>query len=493
MPSTFFGLNISTSGLYAASVNLNVTANNVANVETKGYSRQEATQEAKEALRVYQKYGMIGAGVDVTDMSRVRDSFYDSKYWTNQSKLGSAESKKYYMQQVENHLNEFEVDGFTKEYSNFFSSLEELQKNPSSLSARTSVLNYGDSMMEFFEQVKTDLRLEQEDINAEISDYVDKINTLATDIAALNKQINIVELTGARANELRDKRDLALDELTEICEVQVSEKTYANGKSEYVVKLGSNTLVDNYNTFQLKVESRSEKLDDDDVVGLYDIYWDYGEKFDPVQNGLEGCLKVALEVRDGNNNIKSEENENSEPINYKGIVYYINEINKFQKAFADKVNEIHCKGENLYGEKTEDIPIFVEKEGNVFAINEDLLEDPSKMATSYHYNDGVEKSDLAQDLLELKDAKLLENAGSEEFLQSLVTEIAVDVMKQSSLEENYANFQTVIQNQRLSIMGVDKDEEAMNLIKYQEAFDLNSKVISVMQEIYEKLINETGV
>ena len=95
--------------------------------------------------------------------------------------------------------------------------------------------------------------------------------------------------------------------------------------------------------------------------------------------------------------------------------------------------------------------------------------------------------------MELKDAKLLENAGSEEFLQSLVTEIAVDVMKQSSLEENYANFQTVIQNQRLSIMGVDKDEEAMNLIKYQEAFDLNSKVISVMQEIYEKLINETGV
>ena len=80
MPSTFFGLNISTSGLYAASVNLNVTANNVANVETKGYSRQEATQEAKEALRVYQKYGMIGAGGDVTDISRVRDSFYDSKY-----------------------------------------------------------------------------------------------------------------------------------------------------------------------------------------------------------------------------------------------------------------------------------------------------------------------------------------------------------------------------------------------------------------------------
>lgn len=493
MASTFFGLNIAKSGLYAASVNLNVTANNIANEQTKGYSRQEATQTAKNALRVHQEYGMIGAGVNVSEINRVRDSFYDQKYWTNQSKLGEAATKNYYMRQMENHLNEFEVDGFTKEYTNFFESLEELQKTPAELASRTSVLNYGDSLMNFFEQVKTNLRLEQEDINAEVNDYVDKINTLATDIAALNKQINIVELTGTPANELRDQRDLLIDDLTEIAEVQTSETVYENGKTEYVVKLGSNTLVDNYDTFKLKVVSREERVDPDDAVGLYDIEWDYGAEFNPVKEGLGGTLKAALEVRDGNNKEVNVDNDASYEIDCKGITYYIDQINLFQDSFADAINGIHCAGENLYGKKTTDLPIFVKSEEGVYSVNEELLKDPSKMATCYDLTDGSGYASLAQDLLDLRDAKIIESSTCEGFLQSLVTELAIDVKKQQTLEENYSNFQNAIKNQRLSIMGVDTDEEAMNLVKYQEAFDLNSKVINIMQEIYDKLINGTGV
>jgi flagellar hook-associated protein 1 FlgK len=493
MPSTFFGLNIARSGLYAASVNLNVTANNVANADTEGYSRQEATQVAKDALRVYADYGTIGAGVNVTSIDRVRDSFYDEKYWSNQSKLGSAESKYYYVQQIENHFNEFEVDGFTKEYTNFFESLEELQKNPSDLSARTSVLNYGQSLMTFLEQVKTNLRLEQEDINEEISDYVDKINTLASEAAVLNKQINIIELTGASANELRDKRDLVIDELSQICEVQTEETVWENGKSEYKIMLGNNTLVDTYNTFELKVVTRDEKADEDDVVGLYDIYWDYNEEMNPVKSGLDGELSGLLMVRDGNNNTPNEDNDTSYSIDYKGITYYINEINRFQEAFSNVINEIHEQGENLYGDSTEGVPIFVKSEGNVWDVNPELLADPSKMATTYNMTSGVSNADLAQDLLDVKDSKILENFSSEGFLQSIVTELAVEVKKQESLQSNYENFKNVIQNQRLSIMGVDEDEEAMNLVKYQEMYDLNAKVMSIMQEIYETLINSTGV
>ena len=154
MPSTFFGLNIATSGLYAASVNLNVTANNAANAKTDGYSRQQATQVAKNALRVYQEYGMIGAGVKVTGIERVRDAFYDKKYIANQTKLGECYIKYYHSKQMEDHLNEATVDGFTKEYSNFFDSIQEVQKNPSSIPARTAMISYGESLMDFFEQVK---------------------------------------------------------------------------------------------------------------------------------------------------------------------------------------------------------------------------------------------------------------------------------------------------------------------------------------------------
>lgn len=78
-------------------------------------------------------------------------------------------------------------------------------------------------------------------------------------------------------------------------------------------------------------------------------------------------------------------------------------------------------------------------------------------------------------------------------MQSIVSEIAVDVKKAQTFEKNHANIQKSIENQKMSVSGVDGDEESMNLVKYQEAFELSSKMISVMQEIYNKLINEMGV
>ena len=82
---------------------------------------------------------------------------------------------------------------------------------------------------------------------------------------------------------------------------------------------------------------------------------------------------------------------------------------------------------------------------------------------------------------------------SKEALNTIITELSIDSKKAQDNERNYTNFRNLIQNQRLSIMGVDKDEEAMNLVKYQEAYDLSAKVIQIMSEIYNKLINETGV
>ena len=84
MASTFFGLTISYSGLQAASTSLNVTGHNVSNINTKGYSKQQASTEAAQALRTFSTYGMLGAGVKVTGVSQMRDSYYDEKYRNNQ-------------------------------------------------------------------------------------------------------------------------------------------------------------------------------------------------------------------------------------------------------------------------------------------------------------------------------------------------------------------------------------------------------------------------
>lgn len=493
MANTFFGLTIGTSGLYAANVNLTVTSNNIANEMTKGYSRQSAVQKAAEAIRVYQRYGAVGTGVEVGEIERTRNEYYDVKYWKNQSRYGEAIARNYYMMELEDYFNDSEEDGFSIEFSNIFKALETLQKDPADLTGRAAVLNYCDNFLQYMQQIKTNLMLEQEDINAELNDNVDNINSIAQEIATINKQINVIELTGANANELRDRRSLLLDELSSIVEVDTKEIVYENGKTEFYVTIGNKSLVNNYDYTSLKVMSRDERADKDDAVGLYDVYWAYGEPLNVLEESERGCLYALLQVRDGNNNVPEAGNDNSKPVDYKGIPYYVDEVNKFLEIFTSAINEIQAKGQDLNGNSGADNPIFLKSDNDVYYINPKMLDDPSLICTTTDISQGTASYDLITEMIETMDAKNYEGGTAIEFLNSLVTEIAIDTKTATKQESNYMSIQTTIQNQRLSVMGVDRDEEAMNLVRYKEAYELSAKVISIMNEIYQKLINETGL
>ena len=106
MPSQFFGLNIAYTGLLASNAAMNTTSNNIANVQTEGYSSQQVTQQASNALRVFQTYGCAGAGVETLAIERVRDEFYDGRFWDNNAQLGEYDMKQYYMQQLETYFDD---------------------------------------------------------------------------------------------------------------------------------------------------------------------------------------------------------------------------------------------------------------------------------------------------------------------------------------------------------------------------------------------------
>ena len=127
MPSTFFGLNIASSGLSAYQAAVNTTANNISNVKTDGYSRQVANRKQAESLRVYAKYGTTGSGVETTSITRIRDEYYDVKYWINNSSLGLYERKVYYMNQIEDYfIDDDTTKGFTTILNNMFNNLDTL-------------------------------------------------------------------------------------------------------------------------------------------------------------------------------------------------------------------------------------------------------------------------------------------------------------------------------------------------------------------------------
>jgi len=618
MASTFFGLNIGKTGLYAYKAALDVTAHNIANAETEGYTRQIMGMQAGKALKMNSTYGMAGTGVAVTGVIQLRDEYYDLKFRKNNTIFGEYAAKSHYMTELENYFNEITLEGFTVTFDKMYTSLQELSNNPSSLTVRNQVINYGKSLTEYFNSLSTNLKKIQEECNFEIRNMVEKINSIAQQIAALTKQINTLEVSGGTANDLRDQRNLLVDELSQIANVTVTEKVVGAGigVTSYIVKIDGQTLVDTAEYNKLVVVPREYKQNQNDIDGLYDVYWENGQRFNLGSQNLGGALKALYEIRDGNNRhnlqgkvtaaagdtyiyltnttINEVEKLNipetgilkignqeyaytgfevkideltgefvytfeleeplwsdvtdttasiGESINYKGIPYYLDQMNEFIRTFSRAFNEIHRTGRDLdnnpgmdfftatnkvngreyvfgpyagsddyyyydfstfnsqtggfYEEVPEDRPLygsyyFMTAEN--FTVNSLLINNPRNFAAATDVLNGVDNNDVVKALIALKSDKSMFGTGTPEgFMQTLVADIGIDTRKANNFTESQENILKAITNQRLSVSGVDIDEEAMNLVRFQNAYNLSAKVISVMNEIYDKLINYMGV
>ena len=323
MSSTFFGLTIAGSGLNVMSAAVNTTANNISNVETDGYSRQEVNKQASSALRVFQKYGSTSTGVTATGVTQMRDEYYDLKFWNNESNFGYYDKKEYYMNQIEDYFNDQgkTVPGFSTIFGEMFNSLEGIQDAAGDSSARTAFISEAQKLVTYFNQTSARLQNIQSDINDEIRSTVNEINSIAQKIAILNKQINTIELETGHANDLRDQRALLLDKLSKIVNIDVSEEQVINsnhpdmytGATTFKVKLNGQVLVDTYEYRELAAVTRDGKGSQSDITGLYDIYWKdtleikdgrivkgTGNILNVLGNNQSGTLKAMFEMRDGN-------------------------------------------------------------------------------------------------------------------------------------------------------------------------------------------------
>lgn len=301
------------SGLTAYQAAENTTANNIANVYTDGYSKQVVNQTAESALRTYTSYGMAGMGVSVNSIDQLRNGYLDMKYWANQADVGRYSVHELYTSQIENYFKESNtLHGFESVYSeDFYTALSEVEKNPYSDTARIAFIGASKSLTEYFNTMSDNLTNLQKSINLEIKTQVERVNAIAEQISNINKQINSIEITGHTANELRDKRNLLIDELSEIVDVKVDEQDIINksdpnhnlGIKYYRVSISNGcTLVDGYEYNPLECKSRDHVSNQTDAEGLYDIYWKKtGNRFLPTANNLSGSLKALIEVRDGNN------------------------------------------------------------------------------------------------------------------------------------------------------------------------------------------------
>lgn len=543
MANTFFGLTIASSGLSASNVSINTTAHNISNINTEGYTKQVTKQTANGAIRVYQEYGTVGTGVNVHSIEQLRSSYYDTKYWQATTNHGQYAALDNYSTLLEDYLDEFNLDGFTKEYANLFNAINDLQRDPTSAVGRNQFINYAKSICDYFNVLSTNFSNVQKQANDEIKTTVDSINTISEQIVSLNKQINVIEINGGFANDLRDQRSLLVDQLSGYVNTSVIEKEIGNGATDFKVYINGQNLVDmyNYNALVLKTRENGNRRNASDIDGLYDIEWDNSLDFNQYSDSLTGSLKAAIDIRDGCNEAyevlslakadgtflldaegnpvdvqdltEAEYNDylaqgyskkmtsyasprfNS---SYKGVPYYQEKINKFIQTIADVFNST-IRGD---GVRVTDIPVtdlFVSKYNESYVtaynatINPDIIQDMSLLPYSYDSTKGAANVDMVEALYAIKGKVVLNNGTFSDFLTSIVSVASIDGGRIRTFEATYANIKETIDNQRTSVSGVDEDEEAVDLVKYQKAYDLSSKVISVMQQIYRKLIEETGL
>ena len=718
MASTFFGLNIAVSGMNTYNAVLNTTAHNISNTKTAGYSKQVVNQQAKKALSLKTSFGMQGTGVEVTEIVNTRDSYYDYKYRKSTTTLGYYDTAKYYMSSIEDYLyvKDEKSGGLSTSLDSFFKSLINMTTDSTDTTKRAETAGYADALGEYARKMSTNLQTLQNDINTEISSTVKQINAYAEQLAALTKQINSLEVYGNQANDLRDQRARILDELSQLADVEVTEKNPETGSGlhQYIVALGGNILVDTYNYKTISVEASKTKDNQCDNQGLYGLKWSDGQSFNIRNTVLGGKLQALFELRDGNNGenftakltdngkgscIGTDKNNNStitlsaefvtganncdlaklsipeanacltiagkdykydsfevtvgidgkytytftlskpleeadkkniktafdnsesasigDSVDFRGIPYYMSQLNEFIRTFSANVNQLQNAGYDMDNNKgvdlfvgldsqtdkqmnmielirntkdgyyylngskvfsgkvtggTTDAPkaatgsdlesyltnneytikgksetavsangingkkytlldkngeeaetIFVpddsknvftfssstkeSTDGNIyssyynvtaarFQANKDVVKDGRLIAAAKYSQDktGISESGNLDKLVALQnDQNIFKQGTPTAFLQIMTATVGVDSNKIVAATTNSENIQKAIENRRLSVMGVDEDEEGQNLIITQNLLNAQYRVISVMNEVLDKLINQTGV
>ncbi len=328
MGSTFGGMEISKRGLSVHQTAINTTGHNISNADNDQYARQRVGMKSMDpiydpALNRASGPGQIGQGVSVAQIERVRDHFFDDQIVDVQNVKNFWDARYQYLFQMEKVFNE-PTDNSLRSLSNkFWASWEELSSYPTDFSHRAVVLERANSLTTRIKDVYDKLTQLRVRANNEVIADVDRVNSLAGEIRDLNERILKIQTLGDQPNDLMDRRDAAVEKLSELVNIQVGR----GDKDELIVFIGEQALV------QGEIQRRLKTVPNAKNDGMARVTWEHNDR-DLALNG--GHMLGLLEIRD------------------KAIVERIDQVDQFAVNMSDVVNEIHRDGFGLNGSTNRD-------------------------------------------------------------------------------------------------------------------------------------------
>ncbi len=428
-------LSIGAGALFSQQRAINVTGNNIANVNTPGYSRQRVGMETTALAG--SASGAVGFGVRTTAVERIYDRFLGVQINNENAGLGRWDARRGMLERVEAVFDESAGYGLNQALSQFWAGWQDLAMNPSGGVERTVLAGAGQSLADAIRSRYADLQRTSRDIDASLAAGVEEINRLTAAIADLNAKIARVESGGtAAANEYRDSRDLALKQLSELIDIQ----SYEDSAGRAVVSVGSGrVLVEGANHYRLGVrssaEGRTELLRFDDG-GSRDIS---GE----IRAGKVGGW---LQVRDTT------------------IAGYMGRLDDLARGLMEEVNLLHRAGSGIDG--ATGIDFFSGSGAADLTVNAEILSNVNLIAAA---GEGSPPGDAgnAMRIAALQTAPVMGGGSFDDAVSALVGLVGHDVREAKAYASHQADMMTYLENYREGVSGVSLDEEMVNLIKYQ--------------------------
>ncbi len=465
MSNILYGLNIALKAMLSQQIAIQVTQHNVANATTPGYRRQEAMMSADlphifPSLRANVVPGQLGMGVVVNRIRQYNLEFFDDRYRRALSESMGWQMQASVLRQVEATLAETGQDGLIAKLDAFWTGWQSLSNDPTNMALRADMLERGTALAQALNWRAQSLVRIQQDQNALILQRVNEISSLATKIASLNVEIVAVKSAGSAPNDLMDQRDQLITRLAELSGATAA--IQENG--EALVSIGGHALVIGATTFKLATTAGN----------MASIYWEADNvAFTPSRGELAGLLQARDVI----------------------IPRILSGLDELAQTLVTQVNSLHSAGYALDGTTT-GLNFFDPTGVTALSIrlSTDVQNQPARIAaaqTSSSPADGHRAVALAN----LRE-QLVMNSGTEtlnQYYTRQVTELGIDIQRAEALARDRKEVAQSLDSLREAVVGVNLDEEAANLIKYQRAFQAATRLVTVMDEMLDKIINGMGI
>jgi len=537
--SLFALFNIGKSTLFASQTALSVTSHNIANVNTPGFSRQEVMLNVANSVNIGNGY--VGRGVTVSGIRRHYDSFIQSQLIDQRQKYGRSSALNNALSQIEQVFNEANNMGISRSLMDYFNAWHGVATNPEGQTQRTVLLQRANALALTAKQMERGILDTLKGTNKEIDNTVNRINSIASDVAILNGKIVQIEagLGSEKANDLRDQRDNLLNELSNLVEFT----SYEDENGSLTIMVGNRNL-----TYQEATNPLSTKINE---AGYKDLYLDGINITANINKGqLGGVISVRDDIetkpltgirrliasltkeinalhRSGYGLDASTGNDFFNPLqlstkDYSSGAGITATIADPSQLTLDEYDISFDAGNNYYVYNKQTGALAASgayNSGGTIAFNgiemvitgtitatdrffvsplTDAVEnfgvsisEPGKVAAASSNADLPGDNTNASQIAQLYDSSMtnLGNSTFTNYYSGLVSNVGTMSRGTSDGLKFDENLLSELNNRRESVSGVSLDEEAANLIRFQRSFEAGAKMIKVTDELLQSILN----